>query len=424
MRIRILLLAGSLVLAVAVPAAAASGDIDTSFGGDGVVHTNFSGDVDLADTALGVALQPDGKIVAVGRAGGDGGRFALARYLTDGTLDPTFGGDGKVLTDLSAGADVANDVAIQSDGKIVTAGRAGGNGGQIALVRYLSDGTRDPSFDGDGKLLIDVTARADAAESLVIQPDGKIVIAGYAGSTWAVERLTTDGLLDGGFAGDGLVRPRFTSERDAAAAVALDGSGRIIVAGTAGMSPKGPGNSDLAVVRYLDDGTLDDTFEGDGKWLREISSGGDVAYGVAIQSDQKIIVVGTTGIGIVSDPDWDPFILRLDALGVLDPTFSDDGIRAYNVTNRPDVATGVAIQGDGKIIQVGTSIRPCCSRAWLVRYKTNGNIDQTFGNGRVLTEPANASSGQDVALLPDGSIVIVGRAGSDASVFSTMRFLP
>jgi uncharacterized delta-60 repeat protein len=190
------------------------------------------------------------------------------------------------------------------------------------------------------------------------------------------------------------------------------------------MSPNGPGNSDLAVVRYLDDGTLDDTFEGDGKWLREISSGGDVAYGVAIQSDQKIIVVGTTGIGIVSDPDWDAVILRLDALGVLDPTFSDEGIRAYNVTNRPDVATGVAIQSDGMIIQVGTSIRPCCSRAWLVRYKTNGNINQTFGNGRVLTEPANASSGQDVALLPDGRIVIVGRAGSDASVFSTMRFLP
>jgi uncharacterized delta-60 repeat protein len=190
------------------------------------------------------------------------------------------------------------------------------------------------------------------------------------------------------------------------------------------MGPNGPGNSDLAVVRYLDDGTLDDTFEGDGKWLREISSGGDVAYGVAIQPDQKIIVVGTTGIGIVSDPDSHAVILRLDALGVLDPTFSDQGIRAYNVTNGPDVATGVAIQSDGMIVQVGTSIRPCCSRAWLVRYKTNGNIDQTFGNGRVLTEPANASSGQDVALLPDGRIVIVGRAGSDASVFSSMRFLP
>jgi uncharacterized delta-60 repeat protein len=421
---RALLVAVFLVMAVAVQAAAASGDIDPSFGGDGVVHTDFSSDVSLLDTALGVALQPDGKILLAGRAGGGGGRFALARYLTDGTLDPTFGGDGKVLTNLSAGADAAFDVAIQSDDSIVVAGRAGGNGGQIAVVRYLSDGARDPSFDGDGKLLIDVTPRADAARSLVIQPDGNIVVAGYAGSTWAVLRLTTDGLLDDGFGGDGLVRPSFTGERDAAAAVALDSSGRVVVAGTAGMDPNGFGNSDLAVARYLDDGTLDDTFEGDGKWLREISSGGDVAYGVAIQSDQKILVVGTTGIGIVSDPDWDAVILRLDELGVLDPTFSDDGIRGYNVTNRPDVATGVAIQSDGMIVQVGTSIRSCCSRAWLVRYKANGNIDQTFGNGRVLTDPADASSGQDVALLPDGRIVIAGRAGSSDSVFSVMRFLP
>jgi len=136
--------------------AVGSGDLDTSFGGDGTVVTDFgSGSYDQA-TAL--ALQPDGKIVAAGSSTASGSQdFALARYLPTGTLDISFGGDGKVLTDFGSGSEAfAVAMTLQPDGKIVVAGRctAGGTSA-FALARYLPNGSLDASFSGDGRVCTD-----------------------------------------------------------------------------------------------------------------------------------------------------------------------------------------------------------------------------------------------------------------------------
>jgi uncharacterized delta-60 repeat protein len=174
------------------------GSLDTSFGIGGKLLTNFifigapsnGGD----DAANAVAIQTDGKIVAAGffklPVGGTGlptgGGFALASYNTDGSLDPSFGSGGNVITVFSGNgsSDVANGIAIQSDGKIVAAGVSLVNGSdEFALARYDTDGSLDPSFGIEGKVLTDFgNGSNDAAKAVVIQADDKIVAAGSAGS--------------------------------------------------------------------------------------------------------------------------------------------------------------------------------------------------------------------------------------------------
>jgi uncharacterized delta-60 repeat protein len=160
------------------------GTLDTTFGGDGMVTTNFT---KRGDSALGVAVRSNGKILAAGEAGiGEGldvfdTRFALARYNPDGSLDRSFSANGKVMTNFTKAEDGASDIVIQDDGKIVAAGSAAGSGGRFALARYHPDGTRDHAFGGDGR----VTTRfhgGGRAHAAAIQGDGKIVAAGAAGA--------------------------------------------------------------------------------------------------------------------------------------------------------------------------------------------------------------------------------------------------
>ena len=268
------------------------GTLDASFGGDGRVTTNFSASADFAN---GVAIQTDGKIVATGRAGGSGGRVAVARYNTDGTLDTSFSGDGKVATNFTAGDDRADHVAIQDDGSIVVAGTAGNfsRNARFALVRYSADGTLDATFGGDGKVTTNVTPGFDAAFALAIQPgDQKIVAAGEARRKVAVLRYNPDGSLDSTFSGDGKVTTNFTTGLDYADDVALEPGGKVVTAGSADYF----GHSRFAVARYDSDGTLDTTFGGDGRVTTNFTPGWDGAYDVEIQpTDGNIVAAGGAG---------------------------------------------------------------------------------------------------------------------------------
>src|SRR5262249_19285229 len=173
--------------------------------------TDFYGNYDAATS---LALQADGKIVAAGLAYHAGpvssSDFALARYNPDGSLDPSFGAAGKLTSDFFGNWDQANGVAIQPDGKIVAAGTAGHTTSSstldFALARYNPDGSLDPTFGSSGKQTTDFFGNQDSAFGLVIQPDGKIVLAGYAHhgddtstSDFALARYNIDGTLDSGF---------------------------------------------------------------------------------------------------------------------------------------------------------------------------------------------------------------------------------
>ncbi len=261
-----------------------NGSLDTSFDGDGKVTTAFGG----LSQVFAVALQGDGKIVAAGVTFSPFlEAFALARYNTDGSLDTSFDGDGKLTTDFGGMGDAASGVAIQADGKIVAAG-AGGPLNDFALARYNDNGSLDTSFDGDGRLTTDFGG-FDRANDVVLQADGRIVAAGTGAERFALARYNTGGSLDPTFDGDGKVTILFTGHNiESAAAVALEADGTIAAAGRAFVNFE----SKFALARFRPDGSL----ARGGRALTgfgELSNDG--AEAVAIQADGKTVAAGGAG---------------------------------------------------------------------------------------------------------------------------------
>ena len=419
-----LLITLGLILGLAVGqvqgiAYAADGDLDTSFDGDGKVTTNFH---NTSDEARAVAIQPDGKIVAVGTTyiGGTDYNFSVARYNPDGSPDTTFGGgDGRLTTDISNGSnDGANAVAIQSDGKIVVVGYISVNASYQAFVaaRYNPDGSPDTSFGGgDGSTWFWVVSGGPSVvQAVAIQYDGKIVMAGYAipsgGATdFALARLNTDGNLDATFNGGGRFTTNFFGGVDEAHAVAMYGSS-IVVAGLAQVSGF---NYDFALARYELDGDLDPTFgDGDGKVTTDFFGGDDGALSMALQPDGKIVAAGafySTGQG------YDFGLARYLANGDLDLSFDTDGVQAINFVagNATEVAYGVAVQPvNGKIVAVGYAPVGGVNDFALVRLNPDGGLDSTFGSGGKVNHDfgGGVALAYGVAVQADGRIVTAGTA--------------
>lgn len=371
------------------------------------------------DYAVGLVIQGDGKLVAAGPASGGGGRFALVRYAGDGTLDDTFSGDGIARTNFTSGFDACYDLAIQTDGKLVAVGEAAGARRRFALARYNADGTLDPSFGGDGRVTTNFSASADFANGVAIQTDGKIVATGRAGGSGgrvAVARYNTDGTLDTSFSGDGKVATNFTAGDDLADHVAIQADGSIVVAGTAGYFSH---NARVALVRYSSDGTLDATFGGDGKVTTNMTPGFDAAFALAIQpGDQKIVAAGETRRKVA--------VLRYNPDGSLDSTFSGDGKVTTNFTTGLDYADDVALEPGGKILTAGSADYFGHSRFAVARYDSDGTLDTTFGgDGKVTTNFTPGWDGAfDVEIQPtDGNIVAAGGAGNRGRKFALVRYL-
>jgi uncharacterized delta-60 repeat protein len=370
------------------------------------------------DYAVGLVIQGDGKLAACGPASGGGGRFALVRYAGDGTRDVNFSGDGIARTNFSSGFDACYDVALQADGKLVAAGVAT-NTGQFALARYDSDGTLDPSFGGDGKVTTNFSSSADFAFGVTIQTDGKIVATGRAGGSGgriAVARYDPDGSLDTSFSGDGKATTNLTAGDDRADSAAIQGDGAIVVAGTAGYFGN---NARVALVRYAANGALDPTLGGDGTITTNMTDGFDGAFSLAVQpGDQKIVVAGQARRNVA--------VLRYDTDGTLDSTFSADGKATTSFTTGLDYADDVALEAGGKIVIAGSADYLGKSRFALARYDTDGTLDPTFsGDGRVTTNFTPGWDGAfDVEIqAADGNIVAAGGAGNSGAKFAVARYL-
>jgi uncharacterized delta-60 repeat protein/uncharacterized repeat protein (TIGR01451 family) len=407
----ILLGAVALLVAIANPAAAPPGDLDITFDGDGQVTTNFAAAV---AEVRGLAIQGDGKIVAAGRVDVSATRdFALARYNADGSLDTTFSGDGKVTTDFDGGLDFGYAVAIQGDGKIVVAGYADVSANRdFALARYNTDGSLDTTFDADGLVTTDFAGSSDLAWGMAIQEDGRIVAAGLAiisgAGDFALARYNTDGSLDATFDGDGKVTTDFDGgSSELAYAVAIQGDGQIVAAGVAVIS----GTNDFALARYNADGSLDATFDADGKVTTDFNVGLDQSSTVAIQGDGRIVAAGRAE---VSGP-LDFALARYNTDGSLDATFDADGKVTTDFDADNDLAYGVALQGDGNVVAVGRAVVSENRNFGLSRYNTDGSLDTTFsGDGKVTTDFAGRfAQAYAAAIQGDGKILAAGFAGSD-----------
>ncbi len=397
---------------------AGAGLLDLTFDSDGVVTT----DIGSSAEGYSVTIQSDGKILVAGIAdNGVDDDFALVRYNPDGTLDTSFGVNGVVTTDIDSSDDCCQSMALQSDGKIVAAGIAdNGVDHDFALVRYNPDGTLDTSFGANGVVTTDIGS-SEEGYSVTIQSDGKILVAGIAhygvDHDFALVRYNPDGTLDTSFGANGVVTTDIDSSDDYGQSMALQSDGKIVVAGYSSIG----GNSDFTVVRYNSDGSLDTTFDMDGKVITDIDSLDDYGQSVAVQGDGKIVVAGYSSTG--GNPDFT--VVRYNSDGSLDTTFDSDGKVITDISSWLDYGRSVALQSDGKIVVAGYTFTGAYSDFTVVRYNSDGSLDTAFdSDGKIITDIGSSNNeGASVAVQGDGKIVVAGYANIGGSVdFAVVRY--
>jgi uncharacterized delta-60 repeat protein len=379
----------------------ANGTLDASFGTGGIVTTFFG----VSAEATSAVVQADGKIVAAGYANLDGGEsFALARYNSNGTLDTTFGTGGKVGTAFDSGHGFsyaqASSVAVQPDGRIVAAGNKeiGAclfNGLEqpcfdFALARYNSDGTLDASFGTGGRVTTDFAGPNDQAESVAVQPDGRIVVAGAAGRfintgfDFAVARYNSNGTLDTSFGTSGKVTTDFAGADDVPtepSAIALQGDGKIVVVGQTTVG----GFYDFVLASFNSNGTLDTSFGTSGKVTTDFAGANDVPFSVAVQPDGNIVLAGGAtingraafalaryvGRAVLSTPDIDTAPASLAFGNVTQGSFKDLAVTVRNTGTATLNVTSTTLLGTAEysIVAGGGafSLAPAATRQVTVR---------------------------------------------------------
>jgi len=350
------------------------------------------------------------------------GTFATRGYTASGDLDPTFGTGGKVTTDFSDSSDEANAIALQSDGKIVAAGRiikgsASDFTQDFAVARYNTDGSLDTGFGAGGKVTTDFSGEADTANAVALQSDGKIVVAGFAvtGRTmqfpnqdFALARYNSNGSHDASFGTGGKVTTDFSGLFDMPLAIAIQTDGKIVLAGS---------DDDLsfqarfALSRYNSDGSLDITFGSGGKVTTQYPVFVQ-PLAAAFQADNKIVVAGSTAGP--NDFVGDFLLTRYHSDGSVDTGFGTGGSTTTDFFGRNDQANSIAIQGNGKIVAGGrTNISSIALANYdfaLSRYNTDGGLDASFGIGGKLTIGFGGNDDEctAIAVQPNGKIVTAG----------------
>jgi len=346
----------------------------------------------------------------------------------DGDLDPLFGSGGMVMTDLGRSTDIANAVAIQADGKSVVVGTTYRNNDfsdeDFVVTRYNTDGMLDNTFGNRGKVRTDFPGLAAVPSSVVIQPDGKIVVAGGAFplftflGNFKVARYNPNGSLDTSFGDGGIVTTIFPAG-SYASDVALQSDGKIIAAGTVfvdfiiGESS----DTDFALARYNPDGTPDATFGSNGQVATDFLGFEDDAFSILIQPDGKIVAVGSA-----NDPAtfYDFAAARYLSNGAIDTTFGVAGkVRTDFGDQNFDRARSAALQPDGRIVAAGFAISHGggVQNFAVARYTSNGVLDTTFSrDGRTQIDFGTCcQSATKVLLQSDGKIIAVGGASGESS---------
>ena len=353
------------------------GSLDTTFGIGGKVTTSIGSEHSYA---LSVAIQGDGKIVVVGYTLNDSDAdLALARYNLDGSLDTSFGLGGIVTTAIEFARIYANFVAIQGNGKIVLAGYVlNESDAHFALARYNIDGSLDTSFGIGGIVTTAVGSYYDIAYSVKIQSDGKIVVAGYSwngsDNDVALVRYNIDGSLDTSFGIGGKIATAIGSSEDAALSMAIQSDGKIVAAGYSYIGR----NRTFALARYNSDGSLDTSFGIGGKVTTAIGSASDQALSMAIQSDGKIVAAGSSE----NESDDDFALVRYNVDGSLDTSFGIGGIVTTAIGSSFDYAYSVAIQSNGKIVAVGHSFNGSDEDFVLARYNATPTAEELAAAAR------------------------------------------
>lgn len=403
--------------ATARHADAQSGVLDPTFGAGGVVVASLGPNDEFGEA---LAIQADDRIVVAGYALAANDDFAVARFNLDGTLDTSFGGTGAVVTPIGGDVDRAFAVAVQPDQKIVVAGFRRQEGVEaFALARYLPDGTLDPTFDGDGKVVTAIGSLEDTAYAIAVQGDGKIVAAGFTRTAQnkdlALVRYLPDGSLDPTFGAAGKAVLPIGGD-DEAAAIALQGDGKIVVAGYTSVAGR-----DLLVARFTAAGVPDATFNGTGFRVVEFGTGNSFGEGVVLEPGGGILAAGHAHVGSV-----DHFaVTRLTANGALDPTLAGTGQLTTPVGTTAQ-GQAIALDANGRFVVAGTARIAGNDDLAIVRYNANGSLDTTFGGTGIVTQPlgTGADQGKAIAIQSDAKVLAAGTARSgNFEDFGLVRYL-
>ena len=392
---------------------AAPGGLDATFGTNGIVTTSVSAFTNYVNA---LAVQADGKIIAVGTGNGS---MAVVRFNTNGTLDTTFNGTGiasPVVGD-------ALDVTIQADGKIVVVGNNANQANvDFKILRFNTNGTLDTTFDMDGIVETPIGGSVDAAFAVVIQTDGKIVVSGRSDSnpvfvnSFAIVRYNTNGSLDTTFDTDGIVIVLGPGNA-ITDSLALQADGKIVVAhnyytGSAYV---------LTVLRFEVNGSPDSSFDMDGRVQTTVGTNVEQAS-TAIQSDGKIVVACSSYTSNAAGYDF--WVVRYNTDGSTDATFGNSGLVVTPIGAGAafDMPRSVAIQANGKIVVGGKSPTASNSDFAAVRYNRNGSLDLKWGTGGIVRTDlgGNSESMNAVAIQTNGRII--GGGESDVGTAGTRKF--
>jgi uncharacterized delta-60 repeat protein len=400
--------------------------LDSTFGDGGKVTTTIGG---VADVATALAIQSDGKLVAAGYAWiSTRYEFALVRYNSDGSLDTTFNTTGAVTTPIGTIDDFASALAIQPDGKLVAGGNSD-NGTQyvFALVRYNPDGSLDTTFNATGIVTTAIGVNIDQLNAIAIQTDGKLVAAGFASigaqSEFALVRYNNDGSLDTTFNSTGIVTTAIGGAAfNLAYALAIQPDGKLVAAGTSLNNAQ----TAFALVRYNTDGSVDAGFGTGGSVTTSIRNFDDRALALVIQSDDKLVAAGHSWTSSTATQSTFA-VVRYNPDGSLDTTFNTTGIVTTAISTGYDEAYAIAIQPSGKLVAAGTSNSGPIGEFALVRYKTNGRLDPTFDNTGIVTTAIGTSFdwAYALAIQADGKLVAAGTAQTSGGIeFALVRYRP
>lgn len=403
---------------------AQSGTYDTSFNGTGMVMGNYTSGNNSADNMV---IQSDGKIVVSGATGTSSNiNTGVSRYNTDGTIDTTFGTNGKMSFSSGTGTkSYLYDMALQTDGKIVIAGyRWTGSEGDFVMARLNADGTLDNTFGVNGIAIFD-KGLSEVAESFAINPDGSFIVSGYVDDNYTLLKVKNNGMIDTTFGNNGWVTTVFQSLSASSKSTSINAAGRIIVGGMG----VGANQSEFVMAAYNPNGTLDTTFGQGGKINFHIGYDNDFGLRVLQLENGKILFGGHSYVG--STPlRYELAIVRLNANGSFDTSFGENGIfKSRFYENGRSYLEGMVLQSDGKLVVTGSANVNSEENYGILRITENGQLDTTFGEeGKVIQQiEFNYSISKNIALQSDGKIVVAGDAmpfnGAGPAQFFIARYL-
>ncbi len=398
------LLTAAMICSTANAFAQTSG-IDLSFGEDGIASSDINGKF---DDATDLVVLPDGDILVAGNSmAGSHYEFMVSRFNSDGSVDESFGENGNATIEFSTFHCLVKAMAVQEDGKIVLVGNYDNNYyTDPAIARFNSDGTIDTGFGGTGFIKLDLSAQFDDFNDVVIQPDGKILVAGssykYGTDDFLLVRFLSNGSFDEDFGNDGFVYTDFSTSQDIIYSLLLQADKKIVVSGYSG-----PGSFYFAAARYFENGLLDPTFSIDGKMTIGSGSTADKCFGMAMQSDSSFILAGNHHSGAIDQH----MIARIDKFGILDPTFGTAGVSYINSAAAADLINDVTVQPDNKIVLCG--VRD--GNAAFIRLNKNGLVDNTFGTDGIITPDPDlgALTLRSIVISDDASVIACGSVDQD-----------